>query len=44
MYTKYLLHENWTANKNVIIHKSTCGHAIDSLKKMTDNWLRKNKH
>ncbi|WP_394774837.1 hypothetical protein [Flavobacterium sp.] len=33
---KYLVYENWRAERKAVVHKSTCGHAREGLDRLQD--------
>lgn len=42
MKGKFLVYENWRADKKAVVHKSECGHANEGHNKITRQWLREN--
>ena len=39
---KFLVYENWQAERKAVVHKATCGHANVAHQRITDQWLRIN--
>lgn len=42
MEGKFLVYENWQAEKKALVHKSECSHIKDGHMKVTTQWLRAN--
>ena len=42
MENKYVVYENWRAQRKAIVHKSQCGHAAESHERLTDISLTNN--
>ncbi|HEY6082315.1 MAG TPA: hypothetical protein VIU45_02585 [Chitinophagaceae bacterium] len=39
---KYLVYENWRAEKKAVVHKAGCGHANEGHQRIQNQWLRNN--
>ncbi|WP_297982865.1 hypothetical protein [uncultured Chryseobacterium sp.] len=42
MSDKFLVYENWRADDKAVVHKETCGHAIDGNTRIENKWLSNN--
>lgn len=39
MENNYLVYENWRAENKAVVHKASCGHAIDGNYRIENAWL-----
>ena len=42
MENKFVVYENWQAERKAVVHYSKCGHAKEAEARIEDKWLKNN--